>query len=88
MESDRLSFYFCGIGGCGMDPLARLMARDGYVVRGSDIKESPELEKLRMRNFNHQRLRRGNIYFPIRRILKTYNTIWAGVIVEITLILI
>lgn len=47
MESDRLSFYFCGIGGCGMDPLARLMARDGYVVRGSDIKESPELEKLR-----------------------------------------
>ncbi|MBQ7555785.1 UDP-N-acetylmuramate--L-alanine ligase, partial [bacterium] len=47
MENDKLSFYFCGIGGCGMDPLARLMARDGYVVRGSDIKESPELERLR-----------------------------------------
>ena len=46
-ESDKLSFYFCGIAGCGMDPLARFMARDGYVVRGSDIKESPELEKLR-----------------------------------------
>ena len=28
-ESDKLSFYFCGIAGCGMDPLARFMARDG-----------------------------------------------------------
>lgn len=46
-ENEKLHFYFCGIGGCGMDPLARFMAKDGHVVRGSDIKESPELEKLR-----------------------------------------
>lgn len=46
-ESDKLSFYFCGIAGCGMDPLARFTLREGYSVRGSDIKESVELEKLR-----------------------------------------
>lgn len=46
-ENKKLSFYFCGIGGCGMDPLASFMAKEGYLVRGSDIKESPELERLR-----------------------------------------
>ena len=44
----NLRFYFCGIGGCGMNPLAHFMARSGYMVAGSDIKESEELEELRL----------------------------------------
>lgn len=30
------TLYFCGIGGAGMSPLARLMAKRGYSVMGSD----------------------------------------------------
>ena len=67
-ESKNMSFYFCGIGGCGMDPLARFMARDGYVVRGSDIKESPELERLRSEGIecfacqDGTKLREGDVF--------------------------
>ena len=67
-DNDKLSFYFCGIAGCGMDPLARFMARDGYSVRGSDIKESPELEKLRSEGIecfacqDGTKLREGDVF--------------------------
>ena len=46
-ELKNLRFYFCGIGGCGMNPLAHFLARSGYAAAGSDIKESEELEDLR-----------------------------------------
>ena len=34
--SKKESVFFCGIGGAGMSPLARLMAKRGYAVMGSD----------------------------------------------------
>lgn len=40
-------YYFCGIAGCGMNPLAHLLARAGHQVAGSDLKESEELAALR-----------------------------------------
>ncbi|MBO7435824.1 UDP-N-acetylmuramate--L-alanine ligase [bacterium] len=46
-DVNNLKFYFCGIGGCGMNPLAHFMKRAGYRVCGSDIKESEELADLR-----------------------------------------
>lgn len=35
MTSEKVIF-FCGVGGAGMSPLARLMANRGHVVKGSD----------------------------------------------------
>jgi UDP-N-acetylmuramate--alanine ligase len=34
--SKKETVFFCGIGGAGMNPLARLMAKRGYAVMGSD----------------------------------------------------
>jgi len=39
--------HFVGIGGSGMSGLARIMARQGQCVTGSDMRESPVLESLR-----------------------------------------
>jgi len=39
--------HFIGIGGIGMSALAQLCLKKGYVVCGSDLKDSPQLEKLR-----------------------------------------
>lgn len=39
--------HFVGIGGSGMSPLAALLMHMGYRVSGSDIKDSPKLDKLR-----------------------------------------
>ena len=41
--------HFVGIGGIGMSGIAEVMANLGYTVQGSDIKESPVLERLRSR---------------------------------------
>jgi len=40
-------YHFIGIGGIGMAGLAFLLMSKGYTVSGSDVKESPLLEKLR-----------------------------------------
>ena len=39
--------HFIGIGGAGMSGLARVLARQGVHVTGSDLRESPTLEALR-----------------------------------------
>ena len=39
--------HFIGIGGAGMSGLARVLARQGVRVTGSDLRESPTLEALR-----------------------------------------
>ena len=39
--------HFIGIGGAGMSGLARVLARQGVQVTGSDLRESPTLEALR-----------------------------------------
>ena len=39
--------HFVGIGGAGMSGLARVLARQGVFVTGSDLKESPTLAALR-----------------------------------------
>ena len=41
------SVHFVGIGGVGMSALAELMHRRGYEVRGSDLRESAALTRLR-----------------------------------------
>ena len=38
--------HFIGIGGIGMSGLAELMLRYGYQVSGSDIRQTPILERL------------------------------------------
>ena len=40
-------FFFCGIGGAGMNPLAHLLARRGMLVSGSDRVEQDTLAALR-----------------------------------------
>ena len=39
--------HFIGIGGAGMSGLARVLARQGVQVTGSDLRESPTLVALR-----------------------------------------
>ena len=39
--------HFIGIGGAGMSGLARVLARQGVHVTGSDLRESPTLAALR-----------------------------------------
>ena len=39
--------HFVGIGGAGMSGMARVLARQGVAVTGSDLRESPTLESLR-----------------------------------------
>jgi len=41
------SIHFVGIGGAGMSGLARVLARQGTAVTGSDLRESPTLAALR-----------------------------------------
>ncbi|MCR2834917.1 UDP-N-acetylmuramate--L-alanine ligase [Parerythrobacter lacustris] len=41
--------HFVGIGGIGMSGIAEVMANLGYTVQGSDISESPTVERLRSR---------------------------------------
>lgn len=40
-------YHFIGIGGISMSGIARLLLQQGYQVSGSDLKDSPRLEKLR-----------------------------------------
>ena len=42
--------YFSGIGGAGLGPLALLALDCGYEVSGSDLHESPFIEKLESRD--------------------------------------
>lgn len=39
--------HFVGIGGCGMSALAKILIKKGYIVSGSDIKESANTIRLR-----------------------------------------
>jgi UDP-N-acetylmuramate--alanine ligase len=41
------AIHFIGIGGIGMSGIAEVMLNLGYTVQGSDLKESPILERLR-----------------------------------------
>ncbi|WP_379547776.1 UDP-N-acetylmuramate--L-alanine ligase [Qipengyuania sp. DSG2-2] len=41
--------HFVGIGGIGMSGIAEVMANLGYTVQGSDLSESPTVERLRAR---------------------------------------
>jgi UDP-N-acetylmuramate--alanine ligase len=41
------SIHFVGIGGAGMSGIARVLARQGVTVTGSDLRESPTLSALR-----------------------------------------
>ncbi|TRD10705.1 UDP-N-acetylmuramate--L-alanine ligase [Erythrobacter insulae] len=47
--TDIGTIHFVGIGGIGMSGIAEVMANLGYTVQGSDIKESPVVERLRSR---------------------------------------
>ncbi len=52
VETDIGTIHFVGIGGIGMSGIAEVMANLGYSVQGSDIKESPVVERLRSRGVN------------------------------------
>ena len=41
--------HFVGIGGIGMSGIAEVMHNLGYQVQGSDMAESPTVERLRQR---------------------------------------
>ena len=43
------TIHFIGIGGIGMSSIAEVMDNLGYKVQGSDLKESPTIERLRRR---------------------------------------
>jgi len=45
------NFHFVGIGGVGMSGLARLLKNSGKNVTGSDLENSPIVEKLKSENF-------------------------------------
>ena len=47
------SIHFVGIGGAGMSGLARVLARQGVCVTGSDVRESPTLAALRRESGIH-----------------------------------
>lgn len=44
--------HFVGIGGIGMSGIAEVMLNLGYDVRGSDIKENPNVQRLRAKGAN------------------------------------
>ncbi len=52
VPTDIGTIHFVGIGGIGMSGIAEVMANLGYSVQGSDIKESPVIERLRSRGVN------------------------------------
>lgn len=45
--TDIGTIHFVGVGGIGMSGIAEVMHNLGYAVQGSDIKESPTVERLR-----------------------------------------
>ncbi len=49
VPTDIGTIHFVGIGGIGMSGIAEVMANLGYAVQGSDLKDSPVLERLRSR---------------------------------------
>ncbi|WP_435202834.1 UDP-N-acetylmuramate--L-alanine ligase [Qipengyuania sp. 902] len=49
VPTDIGTIHFVGIGGIGMSGIAEVMNNLGYSVQGSDIKESPVIERLRSR---------------------------------------
>ncbi len=49
VPTDIGTIHFVGIGGIGMSGIAEVMSNLGYSVQGSDIKESPVIERLRSR---------------------------------------
>jgi len=40
--------HFIGIGGSGMNGIAELLLNQGYTITGSDLKESPTIERLKV----------------------------------------
>ena len=44
---NNTSVHFVGIGGSGMSAIGELAYKFGYQVTGSDIKESPEIKRLK-----------------------------------------
>jgi UDP-N-acetylmuramate--alanine ligase len=46
------TIHFIGIGGIGMSGIAEVMDNLGYTVQGSDLKESPTIERLRRRGMS------------------------------------
>ncbi len=49
VPTDIGTIHFVGIGGIGMSGIAEVMANLGYAVQGSDLKESPVVQRLRSR---------------------------------------
>lgn len=47
MYNPKLQFHFTGIGGSGMSGIAAILLDLGFIVSGSDIKESAVVERLR-----------------------------------------
>lgn len=47
MYNGRLHFHFTGVGGSGMSGLAEILLNLGYQVSGSDLKDSPVVQRLR-----------------------------------------
>ena len=45
--TDIGTIHFVGIGGIGMSGIAEVMNNLGYTVQGSDLNESPTVERLR-----------------------------------------
>ena len=49
VSTDIGTIHFVGIGGIGMSGIAEVMHNLGYLVQGSDLNESPTVERLRQR---------------------------------------
>jgi len=45
--TSSLRVHIVGVGGPGMNPIAGVLAAQGHIVSGSDIEDSPDLERLR-----------------------------------------
>ena len=52
MPQDIGPIHFVGVGGIGMSGIARVLANQGYRVQGSDISDSPTVQKLRERRIH------------------------------------
>ena len=50
MSENKKKYFFCGIGGAGMSPLAHLLAAENLIVAGSDSTEQKTLDGLRKNN--------------------------------------
>ena len=50
MSENIKKYFFCGIGGAGMSPLAHLLAAENNIVQGSDSTEQKTLSNLRKKN--------------------------------------